>query len=120
MRASVFSADGVSASCCGDPKRAVPRVTTSVESTRCSAGTRIGDGSGGAVREAISAGERIRELASQPPAAASSTIASTRPIASRLRMRSPFRRGGNARAELAGSVGAPDGGDGGRAALTPR
>src|SRR5262247_499632 len=54
---------------CGNPKRAVPRVTTSELSTRDSTGTRIGDGSGGAVRAAISAGDWILEPAYQAPSA---------------------------------------------------
>src|SRR5262245_34529231 len=54
---------------CGSPKRTVPRVTTSRLSTRDSTGTRIGDGSGGAVRAAISAGDWILEPAYQAPSA---------------------------------------------------
>src|SRR5262245_4451336 len=54
---------------CGSPKRTVPRVTTSELSTRDSTGTRIGDGSGGAVRAAISAGDWILEPAYQAPSA---------------------------------------------------
>jgi hypothetical protein len=42
-------------------------VTTSAEIVRDSAGTRIGDGVGGADRAAISAGDRIREAAAHPP-----------------------------------------------------
>src|SRR4051794_8747775 len=54
---------------CGRPKRTVPRVTTSELSTRDSTGTRIGDGSGGAVRAAISAGDWILEPMYQAPSA---------------------------------------------------
>src|SRR5215510_1447613 len=54
---------------CGRPKRTVPRVTTSELSTRDSTGTRIGDGSGGAVRAAISAGDWILEPVYQAPSA---------------------------------------------------
>src|SRR5258706_16374428 len=52
---------------CGNPKRAVPRVTTSELNTRDSTGTRIGDGSCGAVRAATSAGDCILEPAYQAP-----------------------------------------------------
>ena len=54
---SFFNADVASEICCGEPKRAVPRVTMSVDSTRSSAGTRIGEAIGAAVRAAISPGE---------------------------------------------------------------
>jgi len=47
----------------------VPRVTMLELSTRSSMGTRIGDGDGGAARAAKSAGDSMRELATQPPAA---------------------------------------------------
>ena len=43
----------------------MPRVTTLVESTRWTTGTRIGDGAGGAVRAATSAGEWIWIAAAQ-------------------------------------------------------
>jgi hypothetical protein len=52
-----FKADGTIEIDCGNPNRAVPRVTTAERSTRFSTGTRIGDGVGGAVRAAISAGD---------------------------------------------------------------
>ena len=74
---------------CGDPKRAVPRVTTSVESTRLSAGTRIGDAGGDAVRAAISAGERMRDAAVQPASAESATTASSRTAARRASIAAP-------------------------------
>ena len=63
---------------CGNPYRAVPRVTTSELSTRSSTGTRIGDGIGGAVSAAISAGDLILDPAIQLTAAARATNASTR------------------------------------------
>src|SRR5215510_2396658 len=62
---------------CGRPKRTVPRVTTSELNTRDSTGTRIGDGSGGAVRAAISAGDWIREPAYQAPSAVPPTTPNT-------------------------------------------
>jgi hypothetical protein len=62
-----LSALGTVVSLCGEPKRAVPRVTTSDEIVRISAGTRTADAAGGAVRAAISAGDRIREAATHPP-----------------------------------------------------
>src|SRR6266536_810066 len=54
---------------CGSPKRTVPRVTTSELSRRDSTGTRIADGSGAAVRAAISAGDWILEPMYQAPSA---------------------------------------------------
>src|SRR3981081_4833206 len=54
---------------CGNPNRTVPRVTTSELNTRDSTGTRIGDGSGAAVRAAISAGDWILEPMYQAPSA---------------------------------------------------
>jgi hypothetical protein len=54
---SGFKADGTIEIDWGKLKRAVPRVTMSDVSVRSSTGTRIGDGSGGAVRAAASAGD---------------------------------------------------------------
>ena len=62
---------------CGKPKRAVPRVTTLEPSTRFSTGTRIGDGTGGAVRAAASAGDSMRDPATKARAAAAATARST-------------------------------------------
>src|SRR5215475_12668522 len=64
-----LTAEGTMDTGCGRPKRTVPRVTTSELSTRDSTGTRIGDGSGGAVRAAISAGDWILEPTYQAPIA---------------------------------------------------
>ena len=61
-----LSADCVSESCCGNPKRAVPRATTVVARARCSTGTRMVDAGGAFVRAASSAGDRIVALATQP------------------------------------------------------
>ena len=55
--ASGFKRDGTIEIDWGKPKRAVPRVTMSDVSKRSSTGTRIGDGAGGAVRAAASAGD---------------------------------------------------------------
>ena len=63
----------------GAPKRTVPRTTTSDDKTRSSTGTAINDGSGGAVRDAISAGERICLPANQPTPEATTTTASPIP-----------------------------------------
>jgi hypothetical protein len=52
-----FKADGAIDRGWGKPNRAVPRVTMSDDRTRFSTGTRIGDGCGGAVRAATSAGD---------------------------------------------------------------
>ena len=68
--ALAFKPEGAIESGWGSPKRAVPRVTMLELSTRSSTGTRIGEGVGGAVRAATSAGDSIREPASQPPTAA--------------------------------------------------
>src|SRR5262245_9144482 len=62
-----LTADGASEIGCGSPKRTVPRVTTSELNTRDSTGTRIGDGLGGAVRAATSAGDWILAPAYQAP-----------------------------------------------------
>ena len=64
----------------GKPNRAVPRVTISDVSTRSSTGTRIGDGEGGAVRAATSAGDLIVNPATQLPAAVTATTTRTRAI----------------------------------------
>src|SRR5215813_14449987 len=72
-----LTAEGAIEIGCGNPKRAVPRVTTSELSTRDSTGTRIGDGSGGAVRAAISAGDCILEPANQAPIAVPQTTLRT-------------------------------------------
>jgi hypothetical protein len=52
-----FKAEGTIVIDRGNPNRAVPRVTMAELNTRFSTGTRIGDGVGGAVRAAISAGD---------------------------------------------------------------
>ena len=62
---------------CGKPKRALPRVTMLDPNTRFSTGTRIGDGAGGAVRAAASAGDSMREPATQATIAATPMAAST-------------------------------------------
>ena len=64
-----LTVDGAIEIGCGSPKRTVPRVTTSELSTRDSTGTRIGDGFGDALRNAISAGDWILEPAYQAPTA---------------------------------------------------
>ena len=73
----VFSTEEAKDSCCGEPKRPVPRVTMSAEITRSSAGTKIGAAAGGAVLDATSAGELICEPTTQPirPAATTTPIA---------------------------------------------
>jgi hypothetical protein len=70
-----FKSDGAIETGWGSPNRTVPRVMTSELRTRSSTGTRMGDGVGGAVRAAISAGDSIREPANQAPAAAAATTA---------------------------------------------
>ncbi|ESQ14495.1 MAG: hypothetical protein N838_11385 [Thiohalocapsa sp. PB-PSB1] len=70
-----FRLDGAMETGWGKPKRAVPRVMISVLSTRSSIGTKIGDGSGGAVRAAASAGDSIRLPANQPRTAMHTTTA---------------------------------------------
>ena len=72
-----FSADGDSEIFCGRPKRPVPRVTTVELSTRASTGTRIGDGAGGAVRAAASAGDSMREPSHHAPSAISAATPTT-------------------------------------------
>jgi hypothetical protein len=68
-----FKGEGASEMDCGNPKRAVPRVMTSEVSTRSSTGTRIGEGEGGAVRAAASAGDWILLPAIQLTTASSTT-----------------------------------------------
>ena len=70
-------ADGATDTGCGRPNRAVPRVTMLAPSTRFSTGTRMADGTGGAVRAAASAGDSMREPISPARAAAPATPAST-------------------------------------------
>jgi hypothetical protein len=72
-----FRPDGAIEIRCGNPNRAVPRVTMLELSTRSSTGTRIGDGVGGAVRAATSAGDWINLAARKPPATAAATSART-------------------------------------------
>ena len=74
----LFSSLGTTVSTWGEPKRAVPRVTMSVESRRSSAGTRIGDAGGALRRAAASAGDWMKWPASQPASAATTTTATTR------------------------------------------
>src|SRR5690349_7394711 len=57
--ASGFNGEAASEMDCGIPKRAVPRVMISELRTRSSTGTRMGEGAGGAVRAAASAGDWI-------------------------------------------------------------
>jgi hypothetical protein len=75
--AFAFRGDGAIEIPWGNPKRAVPRVTTFELSTRSSTGTRIGEGVGAAVRAAASAGDSILEPTSQPPTRAIATRART-------------------------------------------
>ena len=75
--AAGFKVDGTIDTGSGRPKRPVPRVTTLEPSTRFSTGTRIGDGAGGAVRAAASAGDSMRDPAAQASAAAAATAART-------------------------------------------
>src|ERR1700716_2611957 len=75
---AAFSVDGTIEIGCGRPKRTVPRVTTSALSTRCSTGTRMGDGDGAAVRAAASAGASIRDPATHAPIAAPAAVARTK------------------------------------------
>ena len=70
-------AEGAKMTCCGEPNRAVPRVTTADDRTRDSTGTRIGAAGGGAVRLASSAGDRIREPTTHPTAELSTTATIT-------------------------------------------
>jgi hypothetical protein len=80
-----FKADGTRETDCGNPYRAVPRVTMSEVSTRSSTGTRIGEGVGGAVRAAASAGDMILEAATQPmPADSTISPRTTKSIKIRL------------------------------------
>jgi hypothetical protein len=75
--AAGFRVDGAIDTGCGKPKRAVPRVTMLDPSTRFSTGTRIGDGTGGAVRAAASAGDSMRDPATNARAAAAATASNT-------------------------------------------
>ena len=61
----LLSAERVVTRSRGDPKCAVPLVTTRVDSTLLTTGTRISDGAGGAVRAATSAGDLICAAATQ-------------------------------------------------------
>ena len=72
-----LSAEGAIDTGCGSPNRAVPRVTTLAPSTRRSTGTNIGEGAGGAVRAAASAGDSMREPAAQAINAATEMVART-------------------------------------------
>ena len=65
IRGPSLRGEGVTPSARGEPKCAVPRVTTLVDSTRSTTGTRIGEAAGGAVRAATSAGEWIWTAAAQ-------------------------------------------------------
>ena len=82
-----------------------PRTTTSDDRTRSSTGTAINDGSGGAVRDAISAGERICLPANQPTPEATTTTASPIPRVVCRCIRQPGPPGGHGR-----YTGASDGG----------
>lgn len=75
--AACLSDDGVSEIGWGDPNRAVPLVTISAVNTRSSTGTKIGEGVGGAVRAAASAGDWMVDPAIQLTAATSTTTART-------------------------------------------
>src|ERR1044071_662365 len=71
--ASVFKGEGEREMDCGNPKRAVPRVMISEVRTRSSTGTRMGEGVGGAVRAAASAGDWILLPTTQLPTASRTT-----------------------------------------------
>ena len=72
-----FEVDGAMEMGCGKPNRAVPRVTTLEPSTRFSTGTKMGEGTGGAVRAAASAGDSMREPATDATIAATPMVART-------------------------------------------